>query len=124
MAYHEAGHFLIAYLLGILPIAYTLSSLDAFRRFGALNVQAGCRFADSGFQREVSTGSIKAASLGRFACIALAGVCSEYLKFGKSEGGLADIGGLDTMFRGLGCGCLAAQLAATHATNLLGMQAD
>ncbi len=32
VALHEAGHFLIAYLVGILPRRYTLSSLDAFRR--------------------------------------------------------------------------------------------
>ena len=32
VALHEAGHFLVAYLLGLLPTAYTLSSLDAFVR--------------------------------------------------------------------------------------------
>jgi len=32
VALHEAGHFLIAYLVGLLPRAYTLSSLDAFLR--------------------------------------------------------------------------------------------
>ena len=31
VALHESGHFLVAYLLGWLPRAYTLSSLDAFR---------------------------------------------------------------------------------------------
>lgn len=32
VANHEAGHFLLAYLVGILPRTYTLSSLDAVRR--------------------------------------------------------------------------------------------
>jgi hypothetical protein len=32
VALHEAGHFLVAYLLGVLPKAYTLSSWDAFTR--------------------------------------------------------------------------------------------
>lgn len=34
VALHEAGHFLVAYLLGLLPRAYTLSSLDLFVRWG------------------------------------------------------------------------------------------
>ena len=32
VAAHEAAHFLVAYLLGLLPKRYTLSSLDAFQR--------------------------------------------------------------------------------------------
>ena len=32
VAAHEAGHFLVAYLVGLLPRMYTLSSLDALRR--------------------------------------------------------------------------------------------
>jgi len=31
-ALHEAGHFLIAYLVGLLPKVYTLSTLDAVQR--------------------------------------------------------------------------------------------
>jgi len=31
VALHEAGHFLVAYLLGLLPRSYTLSSWDAFQ---------------------------------------------------------------------------------------------
>lgn len=33
VAFHESGHFLIAYLMGLLPKSYTLSALDAFRKF-------------------------------------------------------------------------------------------
>ena len=32
VAAHEAGHFLVAYLLGLLPKKYTVSSLDAFQK--------------------------------------------------------------------------------------------
>ena len=36
IAAHEAAHFLVAYLLGLLPKRYTLSSLDAFQRSALL----------------------------------------------------------------------------------------
>lgn len=41
VALHEAGHFLVAYLLGLLPRAYTLSSLDLFLRWVYVHGMAG-----------------------------------------------------------------------------------
>lgn len=73
VAFHEAGHFLIAYMTGLLPLAYTLSSLDAYMKYRTLNVQAGCRFADAEFDKEVQSGKVKSSSLERFSCVALAG---------------------------------------------------
>ncbi|XP_010941743.1 uncharacterized protein [Elaeis guineensis] len=99
---HEAGHFLIAYLLGILPKGYTLSSLEALMKEGSLNVQAGTSFVDFEFIDEVVTGKVTAKMLNRFSCIALAGVATEYLLFGYSEGGLSDIGQLDKLLKSLG----------------------
>ncbi|XP_058101650.1 uncharacterized protein LOC131245900 isoform X5 [Magnolia sinica] len=99
---HEAGHFLIAYLLGVLPKGYTLSSLEALKKEGSLNVQAGTAFVDFEFLEEVNTGKVSAKTLNRFSCIALAGVATEYLLFGYSEGGLADIDKLDGLLKGLG----------------------
>ncbi|KAL4637271.1 hypothetical protein ACB092_03G066100 [Castanea dentata] len=90
---HEAGHFLIAYLVGILPKGYTLSSLEALKKEGSLNVQAGTAFVDFEFLEE---------TLNRFSCIALAGVATEYLLYGVAEGGLADINKLDMLLQGLG----------------------
>ena len=52
---HEAGHFLIAYLVGILPKGYTLTSLDALKKEGSLNVQAGTAFVDFEFVEEVGS---------------------------------------------------------------------
>ncbi|KAH1195952.1 hypothetical protein GmHk_19G056336 [Glycine max] len=90
---HEAGHFLIAYLVGILPRGYTNSSLDALQKEGSLNIQAGTAFADFEFQEE---------TLNKFSCIALAGMSTEYLIYGFSEGGLDDIRKLDLLLKGLG----------------------
>ncbi|XP_015065675.1 uncharacterized protein LOC107010929 isoform X1 [Solanum pennellii] len=99
---HEAGHFLIAYLLGILPKGYTLTSLDALKKEGSLNIQAGTAFVDFEFIEEVNRGKVTATMLNRFSCIALAGVATEYLLFGYAEGGLSDINQLDALLKSLG----------------------
>ncbi|KAF5739507.1 hypothetical protein HS088_TW12G00713 [Tripterygium wilfordii] len=99
---HEAGHFLIAYLLGILPKGYTLSSLEAFKKEGSLNVQAGTTFVDFEFLEEVNAGKVSAMTLNKFLCIALAGVATEYLLYGFAEGGLGDINQLDILLKSLG----------------------
>ncbi|KAI3824420.1 hypothetical protein L1987_05879 [Smallanthus sonchifolius] len=99
---HEAGHFLIAYLLGILPKGYTLSSLEAFQREGSLNVQAGTVFVDFEFTEQISEGRVTATMLNKFSCIALAGVATEYLLYGYAEGGLADVNTLDGLLSSLG----------------------
>ncbi|PHU27407.1 hypothetical protein BC332_05739 [Capsicum chinense] len=99
---HEAGHFLIAYLLGILPKGYTLTSLDALKKQGSLNIQAGTAFVDFEFTEEVNSGKVTATMLNRFSCIALAGVATEYLLFGYAEGGLSDINQLDALLKSLG----------------------
>ncbi|XP_015624146.1 uncharacterized protein [Oryza sativa Japonica Group] len=99
---HEAGHFLIAYLLGVLPKGYTITSLDTFIKKGSLNVQAGTAFVDFEFLQEVNSGKLSATMLNKFSCIALAGVATEYLLYGYAEGGLADIGQLDGLLKGLG----------------------
>ncbi|XVF57358.1 hypothetical protein PTKIN_Ptkin06aG0198900 [Pterospermum kingtungense] len=99
---HEAGHFLIAYLVGILPRGYTLTSLEALKKEGSLNIQAGTAFVDFEFLEEVNAGKVSATTLNRFSCIALAGVATEYLLYGYAEGGLADINKLDVLLKGLG----------------------
>lgn len=98
---HEAGHFLVAYLCGVLPRAYTLSGWDAFVRYKAKNVQAGTLLCDASFRAEVESGKLSASTLDAFTCVALAGVASEYLAFGQAEGGLDDIRTLDALLQAL-----------------------
>jgi len=57
---HEAGHFLVAYLLGVLPKGYTITSLDTLSKQGSLNVQAGTAFVDYEFLEEINTGKLSA----------------------------------------------------------------
>ncbi|KAJ1283707.1 hypothetical protein BS78_03G147300 [Paspalum vaginatum] len=99
---HEAGHFLIAYLLGVLPKGYTITSFDTLTKQGSLNVQAGTAFVDFEFLEEINTGKLSATMLNKFSCIALAGVATEYLLYSIAEGGIADMNKLDGLLKGLG----------------------
>jgi hypothetical protein len=72
-----------------------------FCRYRALNVQAGCHFCDGGFEGEVAAGRISSSSLDKFSCVALAGVVTEYLRFGQAEGGVGDVAQLDQLLRAL-----------------------
>lgn len=64
-------------------------------------MQAGTQFCDSAFQQEVSKGKMSSSSLDVYTCTALAGVCTEYVLFGESEGGLNDVQQLDGLLRAL-----------------------
>ncbi len=50
----------------------------------------------------MASGKLTSTSLSRYSCVALAGVVTEYLRFGQAEGGVGDIMQLDGMFQGLG----------------------
>eukprot|EP00468_Gymnochlora_sp_CCMP2014_P008181 CAMPEP_0167760214 /NCGR_PEP_ID=MMETSP0110_2-20121227/11463_1 /TAXON_ID=629695 /ORGANISM="Gymnochlora sp., Strain CCMP2014" /LENGTH=439 /DNA_ID=CAMNT_0007646703 /DNA_START=138 /DNA_END=1457 /DNA_ORIENTATION=+ len=102
VAVHEAGHFMVSYLMGVLPVDYTLSAYDAYQKRGESRglrsaVQAGTRFADELFKQEIATGSIRARSLDQFTCISLAGIASELVVLDRAEGGRSDLVQLDAL---------------------------
>ena len=127
VALHEAGHFLTAYLNGLLPKDYTLTSWDAYARSLASSfkskdsstvrggggggenggstfqpgIQGGTTFCDSEFQEAVKRGSFPSSMLDIYSCVALAGVATEWMRFGSAEGGLADVQQLDSMLGAL-----------------------
>ncbi|KAA8545041.1 hypothetical protein F0562_019860 [Nyssa sinensis] len=116
---HEAGHFLVGYLLGVLPKRYRVPSIDALRQ----DKLAGGRVEFLGFEflREVDTekisqkkfskgnlydrankGKISSKTLNRFLCVILGGLAAEHLVFGYSEGLHSDVEKLDRVLKWLG----------------------
>lgn len=94
IARHEAGHFLISYLLGCPIEAVALTSLDALldERFGGLSssVSAGVSFYDPGLTGEIGEGRITRKTIDRYSAVVMGGVASEALEYGGAEGGKSD----------------------------------
>ncbi|KAF8387949.1 hypothetical protein HHK36_026615 [Tetracentron sinense] len=116
---HEAGHFLTAYLLGVLPREYSVPSMEALRKdqfmegrvkfvgFEFLKeVNAGKmlkkKFNNGNLYAKVNKGKFSSKNLNRFSCIALGGLAAEYLVFGYSEGLHSDVDKLDTLLEWMG----------------------
>ncbi|CAN1761262.1 hypothetical protein LINPERHAP1_LOCUS7848 [Linum perenne] len=129
---HEAGHFLVGYLIGSLPKKYKVPSLEELR----LNdvVKAKVEFIGFEFLREVEAmpllfylqvgvaeklkrnnqikakatdamgnrGMVSSKTLNAFSCIILGGLVAEYLAFGHAEGHLADLQKLHNTMEWLG----------------------
>ncbi len=73
-------------------------------RYRALNIQAGTTFCDTAFEAEVAAGRLRGGTLDKYSCVALAGVVTEYLRFGQAEGGVGDVAQLDRLFGALQVG--------------------
>jgi len=105
---HEAGHLLIAYLLGILPQGYRLSSVEFFKSDGMMNVQAGTAMLDPenidrrrvvGLQQgqDSPDAEDEIERIGKYAAIAVGGVAAEYVVYDHAEGGEVDMVQLDRL---------------------------
>ncbi|CAN0920661.1 hypothetical protein LINGRAHAP2_LOCUS32162 [Linum grandiflorum] len=86
---HEAGHFLVGYLIGALPKKYQVPSLEDLRDNEV--VKAKVEFLGFEFLREVVINPLLHYTLNAFSCIILGGLVAEYLAFGHAEGHLADL---------------------------------
>ncbi|NJL00913.1 MAG: ATP-dependent Zn protease [Spirulinaceae cyanobacterium SM2_1_0] len=83
--HHEAGHFLVAYLLGIPVTSYTLNAWDAMRQrqpgYGGVQFDTRKLAADSLAPTEAQL------LLDRFCTVWMAGAAAETEYYGSSEGG-------------------------------------
>lgn len=75
--YHEAGHFLVGYLLGLQVVSYDADGASSAVRF-ASSAAGGASALD-------------AEALDGLAVVSLAGVAGEVIACGDAEGGLADL---------------------------------
>lgn len=86
---HEAGHFLVAHLLGIPVTGYALTAWEA-RQQGCPG-QGGVRFDDQAIQAEIDTGQLSVLSVDRYCQMWMAGGAAEKLLFDRVEGGVDDV---------------------------------
>lgn len=98
--HHEAGHFLVAYLLGVPVTGYTLSAWEACRQ--GQPGQGGVTFDDVELVSQVEQGKISNQALERYCTICMAGIAAETLVFERAEGGTDDKSKLATIFKVLG----------------------
>lgn len=80
---HEAGHFLVAYLLEISLTGYALSTWEAFRQ--GQPGRGGVVFAPVELTQQVSP-----AVLQQYCTVWMAGIAAETLIYGSAEGGVDD----------------------------------
>jgi hypothetical protein len=85
---HEAGHFLVAYFLGIPITGYTLTAWEAFKQgqpglggvsFGSLETSPDA----------LAVGEMRL-TLERFCTVWMAGIAAETIVYGSAEGGIED----------------------------------
>lgn len=88
IVHHEAGHFLVAYFLGIPITDYSLSAWEAFRKkqSGAGGVSFN---SEALFEKTTDFGEARLL-LERFCTVWMAGIAAEILVYEQAEGGAED----------------------------------
>ncbi|HEY9668039.1 MAG TPA: ATP-dependent Zn protease [Coleofasciculaceae cyanobacterium] len=85
---HEAGHFLVAYILGIPITGYTLTAWEAFKQgqpgLGGVSFDTEALSPDELDIRQLQV------TLDRFCYVWMAGIAAENLVYGSTEGGSED----------------------------------
>ncbi len=99
VTHHEAGHFLVAHLLGIPVKGYTLTAWEALKQ--KQSGQGGVSFDDAELASHLENGTISAQLLDRYCTIWMAGIAAENLVYDNAEGGADDRGKLTAVLSGL-----------------------
>jgi len=105
---HEAGHFLVAHLLGIPVTGYALSAWEALKQ--KQPGQGGVSFDDTEVASQLAQGTISAQLLDRYCTIWMAGIAAETMVYDRAEGGADDRQHLQTVLSSLGFSAASVEL--------------
>ncbi|EFH70823.1 hypothetical protein ARALYDRAFT_474687, partial [Arabidopsis lyrata subsp. lyrata] len=92
---HEAGHLLVAYLMGC-PIRGVILDPIVAMQMGVQG-QAGTQFWDQKMESEIAEGRLSGSSFDRYSMVLFAGIAAEALIYGEAEGGEND----ENLFRSI-----------------------
>ncbi|VVB00093.1 unnamed protein product [Arabis nemorensis] len=92
---HEAGHLLVAYLMGC-PIRGVILDPIVAMQMGVQG-QAGTQFWDQKMESEIAEGRLSGSSFDRYSMVLFAGIAAEALVYGEAEGGEND----ENLFRSI-----------------------
>lgn len=90
VAWHEAGHMLVAYLSGLQISGYVLSGTAAAKANIPSFGQGGTLFLFPELQQQLSAGRVKGRSIDTWSTVLMAGIAAEALQFGQAKGGASD----------------------------------
>ncbi|EPS65428.1 hypothetical protein M569_09348, partial [Genlisea aurea] len=107
---HEAGHLIVAYLMGC-PIRGVI--LDPFIAMQmGIKGQAGTQFWDENLQNELAEGRVSGTAFDRYCMVLFGGIAAEALVYGEAEGGEND----ENLFRSI-CLLLDPPLSTAQMSN-------
>ncbi|XP_048228812.1 uncharacterized protein LOC8259995 isoform X1 [Ricinus communis] len=92
---HEAGHLLVAYLMGC-PIRGVILDPIVMMQMG-IQGQAGTQFWDEKLSNELADGRLSGTTFDRYCMVLFAGIAAETLVYGEAEGGEND----ENLFRSI-----------------------
>ncbi|KAF5728116.1 hypothetical protein HS088_TW21G00259 [Tripterygium wilfordii] len=107
---HEAGHLLIAYLMGCPIRGVILDPIVAVQ--AGIQGQAGTQFWDEKMNSELAEGQLSGTAFDRYCMVLFAGIAAEALVYGEAEGGEND----ENLFKNI-CVLLQPPLSVVQMSN-------
>ncbi len=90
--YHECGHALVAYLLGLPLRGFALSAREAL--LAGIPGQGGTIFFNENLANELGAQRLSKSTIDAHSQVLMAGIAAEAIRYGEAEGGESDVSAL------------------------------